>query len=149
MMPIFHEGEPVGFSSIFGHMVDVGGKVPGSMPCDARTIWEEGLRIPPVRIYRERRLNKGVLDIMLNNTRTPDMNRADLMALIAGCRTAASGCAELCDRFGRETYMAACDMLLDRTREAMKVSSRNTFRKSPSPSRTMSTTTGSATARSR
>ena len=51
MMPIFHDGVLVGFSSIFGHMVDVGGKVPGSMPCDARTIWEEGLRIPPVRIY--------------------------------------------------------------------------------------------------
>ena len=81
MMPIFHESTLVGFSSIFGHMVDVGGKVPGSMPCDSHTIWEEGLRIPPVRIYDKGVLNKGVLDIMLNNTRTPDMNRADLMAL--------------------------------------------------------------------
>jgi N-methylhydantoinase B len=60
-------------------------------------------------------------NIMLNNSRTPDMNRADLMALIAGCRTASRRVRELCDRFGRETYMAACDMLLDRTREAMKV----------------------------
>ncbi len=119
-MPIFHEGVLVGFSSIFGHMVDVGGKVPGSMPADARTIWEEGLRMPPVRIYDKGVLNKGVLDIMLNNTRTPDMNRADLMALIAGCRTAATRVRELCDRFGRDTYMTACDMLLDRTREAMK-----------------------------
>jgi len=90
MMPIFHDSVLVGFSSIFGHMVDVGGKVPGSMPCDSHTIWEEGLRIPPVRIYDKGTLNKGVLDIMLNNTRTPDMNRADLMALIAGCRTAAT-----------------------------------------------------------
>lgn len=121
MLPIFHEGVLVGFSSIFGHMVDVGGKVPGSMPFDARTIWEEGLRIPPVRIYEKGVLNKGVLDIMLNNTRTPDMNRADLMALIAGCRTAAMRVRELCDRFGRETYMEACDMLLDRTRDAMRV----------------------------
>jgi N-methylhydantoinase B len=112
MMPIFHDGVLVGFSSIFGHMVDVGGKVPGSMPADARTIWEEGLRIPPVRIYDKGVLNKGVLDIMLNNTRTPDMNRADLMALIAGCRTATTRVRELCDRFGRETYMAACDMCL-------------------------------------
>lgn len=121
MMPIFHEGVLVGFSSIFGHMVDVGGKVPGSMPADARSIWEEGLRVPPVRIYSKGVLNQGVLDIMLNNTRTPDMNRADLMALIAGCRTASTRVREICDRFGRETYMAACDMLLDRTREAMKV----------------------------
>ena len=121
MMPIFHEGVLVGFSSIFGHMVDVGGKVPGSMPFDARTIWEEGLRVPPVRIYDKGVLNEGVLAIMLNNSRTPDMNRADLMALIAGCKTAAKRVGELCDRFGRETYMAATDMLLDRTRDAMKV----------------------------
>jgi N-methylhydantoinase B len=120
MMPIFHESVLVGFSSIFGHMVDVGGTVPGSMPSNARTIWEEGLRVPPVRIYDKGVLNKGVLDIMLNNSRTPDMNRADLMALIAGCRTASTRVRELCDRFGRETYMTACDMLLDRTREAMR-----------------------------
>ncbi len=121
MMPIFHAQTLVGFSSIFGHMVDVGGKVPGSMPADARSIWEEGLRIPPVRIYDKGVLNQGVLDIMLNNSRTPDMNRSDLMALIAGCRTAAQRVGELCDRFGQSIYMTACDMLLDRTRNAMKV----------------------------
>ena len=120
MMPIFHDGVLVGFSSMFGHMVDVGGKVPGSMPFDARTIWEEGLRVPPVRIYDKGVLNQGVLDIMLNNSRTPDMNRSDLMALIAGVRTAGTRVRELCDRFGRDTYMTACDLLLDRTREAMR-----------------------------
>jgi len=91
------------------------------MPADARSIWEEGLRIPPVRIYDKGVLNKGVLDIMLNNTRTPEMNRSDLMALIAGCKAAALRVQELCDRFGRAVYMAACDMLLERTREAMRV----------------------------
>ena len=62
---------PVGFSSIVGQMVDVGGKVPSSMPFDARKIWEEGLRVPPVRVYDKGVLNQGVLDIMLNDTRTP------------------------------------------------------------------------------
>ena len=121
MLPIFHEEVHVGFSSIFGHMVDVGGKVPGSMPADARTIWEEGLRVPPVKIYENGKLNQGVLDIMLNNSRTPDMNRADLMALIAGCRTAVKRVNEICDRFGRDVYVEACDMLMDRTREAMRI----------------------------
>ncbi|KKC31431.1 hydantoinase B/oxoprolinase family protein [Devosia psychrophila] len=121
MLPIFHQDVLVGFSSIFGHMVDVGGSVPGSMPANARTIWEEGLRVPPVKIYSKGVLNQGVLDIMLNNSRTPDMNRADLMALIAGCRTASVRVRELCERFGRDTYMTACDMLLARTREAMRV----------------------------
>lgn len=120
MLPIFHEGQLVGYSSMFGHMVDVGGKVPGSMPFDARSIWEEGLRVPPVKVYEKGELNQGVLDIMLNNTRTPDMNRSDLMALIAACRTASTRVQELCARFDRATYMSACDMLLDRTKEAMR-----------------------------
>ncbi len=121
MLPIHHGGVLVGFASIFGHMIDVGGKVPGSMPFDARSIWEEGLRIPPVKILDRGVLNQGVLDIMLNNTRTPDTNRSDLMALIAGCRTAAQRVCELCDRFGRDTYSASCGLLLARTRQAMAV----------------------------
>lgn len=121
MLPIFHHGHVVGFASMFGHMVDVGGKVAGSMPYDARSIWEEGLRVPPVKIYDKGVLNEGVLDIMLNNSRTPHTNRADLMALIAGCRTGAKRVSEMCDRFGRDTYMNACDQLLDRTKEAMRL----------------------------
>lgn len=120
MMPIFHEGVLVGYSSMFGHMIDVGGKVAGSMPFDARSVWEEGLRIPPVKIYEQGRLNEGVLAIMLNNSRTPHSNRSDLMALTAGCRVAAKRVLELCDRFGRDTYLGACDLLLARTHAAMK-----------------------------
>lgn len=119
MLPIFHDGELVGYSSMFGHMIDVGGKVAGSMPYDARSIWEEGLRVPPVKVYDRGVLNQGVLDIMLNNSRTPDSNRSDLMALTAGCRTAATRVQELCDRFGRDTYLSACDLLMDRTKHAM------------------------------
>ena len=119
MMPIYHDETLIGFSSIFGHMIDVGGKVPGSMPADARSIWEEGLRVPPVKIYEKGRLAEGVLDIMLNNSRTPDMNRSDMMALIAGCRAAANRVQELCERFGQDVYSSACDLLLQRTRTAM------------------------------
>lgn len=121
MMPIFHDDVLVGYSSMFGHMIDVGGKVAGSMPFDARSIWEEGLRVPPVKVYEQGRLNEGVLAIMLNNSRTPHSNRSDLMALIAGCKVAALRVRELCDRFGREAYLGACDQLMHRTYVAMKV----------------------------
>jgi N-methylhydantoinase B len=120
MMPIFHQGTLVGYSSMFGHMIDVGGKVAGSMPFDARSIWEEGLRIPPIKIYEAGKLNEAVLAIMLNNSRTPHSNRSDLMALIAGCKVAAKRVTELCDRFGRDTYLGACDLLLARTHSAMQ-----------------------------
>ena len=116
ILPIFHEGERVGFASLFGHMMDVGGKVPGSQVSDALSIWEEGLRIPPIKIFDAGVLNETALDVILNNTRTPDMNRSDLMALIGGCRAAERRIVEICDRFGRDTFVAACDALLERTR---------------------------------
>src|SRR3954471_20659427 len=53
VMPIFHEGRVVGWASMFGHMSDVGGKTPCSMPTDARTIYEEGVVIPPFKLYRK------------------------------------------------------------------------------------------------
>jgi N-methylhydantoinase B len=121
ILPIFHQGELVGFSSIFGHMMDVGGKVPGSQVSDATSIWEEGIRIPPVKIFEAGVLNEAALEIILNNTRTPDTNHSDLMSLIGGCRAAERRVVELCDRFGPQTYAAACDALLERTRKAMGV----------------------------
>jgi N-methylhydantoinase B len=57
--------------------------------------------------------------MILNNVRMPDMNRADLMGIVAGCRTAEKRVIELCDRFGKDTYLAACQALLDRTYRAM------------------------------
>ena len=120
LVPVFHGGELVGFTSMFGHLMDVGGWVPGSMPTDAVSIFGEGLRIPPLLLYRRGELNKAVLDLIMNNTRTPEMNYSDLMAIIAGCRAGERRVVEICDRFGRETYKQACEALLDRTNRAMR-----------------------------
>ena len=90
VMPIFHEGRVVGWASMFGHMSDVGGKTPSSMPTDARTIYEEGVVIPPFRLYAKGVLNEDALRIVLNQVREPDWNRADLNGLVAACRTAAA-----------------------------------------------------------
>jgi N-methylhydantoinase B len=120
MVPVFHEGDLVGFTSMFGHMMDVGGSVPGSMPTDASSIFGEGIRIPPIKLYERGQVNKAALDVIMNNTRTPEMNYSDLMAIIAGCRAGEKRVIEICDRFGRETYRRACDALLDRTNRAMR-----------------------------
>jgi N-methylhydantoinase B len=119
IVPIFHAGRHVGFSSMFGHMMDVGGKVPGSQVNEALSIWEEGLRIPPIKIFERGVLNETALAVILNNTRTPDTNRSDLMALIGGCRAAERRVVEICERFGPDRFAAACDALLERTRDAM------------------------------
>ncbi len=65
MMPIFLDGRLVSWAAMFGHMTDVGGKVPGSLPTDAKMIYEEGTIVPPVKIFRNGELNEDILSIML------------------------------------------------------------------------------------
>ena len=120
LLPVFHQGEVIGFSSMFGHMMDVGGPIPCSMPTAATSIYGEGLRIPPVKIYEGGKLNRAALDIIMNNTRTPEMNLSDLMAIIAGCRAGERRVIEICERFGADVYRRACTALLERTERAMR-----------------------------
>ena len=118
--PIFVEGRLVGWASMFGHMSDVGGKTPSSMPTDARTIYEEGVVIPPFKLYSAGKINDDALRIILNQVRVPDWNRADLNGLVAACRTASRRVQEMCARFGTATYLTALDALLQRNYDAMK-----------------------------
>ena len=119
LIPIFYRGELAGWSSQFGHTVDVGGPVSGSMPTNATTVFGEGMLIPPVKLFERGKLNEELLDLILNNSRVSTMNYFDLMAIVAACRTAEKRVKELCDRFGKETYLATCVALLDRTYRAM------------------------------
>jgi N-methylhydantoinase B len=121
VMPIFFDKRVVGWASMFGHMSDVGGKTPSSMPTDAKTIYEEGVVIPPFKLYDAGQVNEDALRIILNQVRVPDWNRADLNGLVAACRTATRRVQEMCERFGVETYLSALDALLQRNYDAMKV----------------------------
>lgn len=120
LVPVFDGDELIGWTSMFGHQMDVGGPLPGSFPTNATSIFGEGLRIPPVKLFEKGVLNQGILDLILNNVRIPTMNRSDLMGIVAGCKTAEQRVQELCQRFGRDTYLAACQALLDRTYRAVQ-----------------------------
>ncbi|MFA9427862.1 hydantoinase B/oxoprolinase family protein [Natronorubrum sp. A-ect3] len=119
LRPIFYEDDLVGFSSQWGNLMDVGGKTPGSMPVQARTIFEEGMRLPPVKLYKRGEIDSELLETFAHNTRLPDHAEADIKALAAGTKAAETRVHELCDRFGKETYVEACDAILDRTRDGM------------------------------
>lgn len=119
LRPIFYEDERVGFSSQWGNLMDVGGKTPGSMPVEATTIFEEGMRLPPVKLYKGGELDEDLLETFAHNTRLPEHAEADIKALAAGTAAAEERVQELCDRFGKETYMEGCDAILDRTRDGM------------------------------
>ena len=119
LRPLFYEGDLIGYSSQWGNLMDVGGKTPGSMPVQARTIFEEGMRLPPVKLYKEDEFDGELLETFAHNTRLPEHAEADIKALAAGTKAAETRIHELCDRFGKETYVQACDAILDRTRAGM------------------------------
>ncbi len=119
MMPIYHEGRIVSWAAMFGHMTDIGGKVPGSLPTDAAQIFEEGLQIPPVKIFRKGELNQELHALLLRNCRMPHWNRADFDAIVAALRLAERRVHEIIARFGVDGYIAAMGDMLDRNRRAM------------------------------
>ncbi|MEQ8346958.1 MAG: hydantoinase B/oxoprolinase family protein [Sneathiellaceae bacterium] len=119
MMPIFRDGRMVAWAAMFGHMTDIGGKVPGSLPTDARQIYEEGIQIPPTKIYKKGELQTDILNLILHNCRLPHWNKADFMAIIAALRLAERRVHENCKRFGEDTFIAAMYEMLDRNKRAM------------------------------
>jgi N-methylhydantoinase B len=120
IMPIFRNGRLIAWGAMFGHMTDVGGKVPGSLPTDARSIFEEGMRLPPVKLYRKGELQRDILTIACTQSRMPEWYRADLHAIVAACRMAGRRVDELCARFGDDVFQSATEELLARNHRAMK-----------------------------
>ncbi len=120
LMPVFKDGRLIAYTSMFGHQSDIGGKVVGSMPINATSIFEEGVRIPPVKLWKKGEYNEDLMKLVLHQTRKPDWCQADLNALIASCRVAARRVVEMAERFGDDVYISATQELLARNHRAMK-----------------------------
>ena len=120
LVPIFKQGRHIAWSAMFGHMSDNGGMVPGSIPIEATTIYQEGIRIPPTKLYKKGVLQSDLLELILHNVRTSQWNRFDLNALVAACNTAAKRCVELADRFGDDVFYSTMEIMLERNHMAMK-----------------------------
>jgi len=101
------------------HHADVGGTYPGSMGL-CREIYQEGLRIPPVKIMRAGEMQPDVLALLLNNVRTPREREGDLGAQIAACHTGAERLREICSRYGLDRTKKAARELLDYSAEMMR-----------------------------
>ena len=118
--PIFLESRLVGFSSAYGHMSDVGSEALGSNPATAHSIFGEGLRIPPIKLYKNGILNHESLAILTSNTRTPVANHHDLLALVAATRIGEARVLQLCARFGEQSYIRASEILQEQTHQMMR-----------------------------
>jgi len=112
-------GRPDFYVASRAHHADVGGTYPGSMGL-CREIYQEGLRIPPVRIMRGGKMEADVLALLLNNVRTPDEREGDLGAQIAACHTGAERLHEVCERYGLQRAKRAAKDLLEYSEQMMR-----------------------------
>jgi N-methylhydantoinase B len=119
-VPVFAGGEVVAFVQAFGHHDDIGGAVPGSMPSHATSVFEEGLMVPPIRLWDAGVPNQAALRIMTRNSRMPDSLAADLDAECSACLMGARRLGELFDRYGRATVEACFDAIVAKTTEAFR-----------------------------
>jgi N-methylhydantoinase B len=111
-VPVFHDGQVVAFVQAFGHHDDIGGSVPGSMPSHATSVFEEGLMVPPVKLYDAGVPNHGVLRILTRNSRMPDSIAGDLDAECSACLMGAARLADLFSRYGRGAVDACFDAIV-------------------------------------
>jgi N-methylhydantoinase B len=119
-VPVFFEDQVVAFVQAFGHHDDIGGAVPGSMPSHATSVYQEGLMVPPIKLWEEGKPNRAALTIMTRNSRMPDSLAGDLDAECSACLMGARRIAELFERYGRDTVEACFDAIIDNTTETFR-----------------------------
>ena len=118
--PIFKDGRHMAWAAHFGHLTDIGGRVPGSLPNKAREIFEEGTAFPPVKIYKKGEFQDDIMKIALRNSRMPHWNQGDFKGVIAACTIAERRCVEMAERFGDDVFYSALEELLERNCRAMR-----------------------------
>jgi N-methylhydantoinase B len=112
-MPVFADGELVAWTANIAHWSDVGGMVPGSISNEAKEIYQEGLRLPAVKLVSQGKALEPVMEIMKANSRLPDFLEGDMWAGIAAARVGERRILELVEKYGLETFTTALRVFMD------------------------------------
>jgi N-methylhydantoinase B len=112
-VPLFYEGKRRAFAVVICHHTDVGGRVPGSNASDSTEIYQEGLRIPPLKLYDRGKLNETLETLIKINVRVPDRVWGDLSAQFAAAQVGKRGLIKLLQRYGADEVEAYMQELLD------------------------------------
>ncbi len=118
--PVFHEGELFGFVANVGHLAEIGGKAVGSFAADATEVFQEGLRIPPIKIVKRDVNDMELWRLIMANHRTPRNTWGDLNAQIGSLRVAERRVIEMLDRYGRDFIDQAANELMDYSERWMR-----------------------------
>src|SRR5262245_61707739 len=112
--PVMHDGKPVAYAACIAHHQDIGGKTPGSLPTDSTDIFQEGLRIPPVKIYERGQPNEVVHAFIERNVRIPRIVLGDLRAQLAALHVGRARLSALIAEHGADRLDALMREILDR-----------------------------------
>ena len=118
--PVFEEGELFIFPAVRAHWADVGGMTPGSYSGLSTNIYQEGVRIPPIKIYEEGKLNRAAMTLLLSNMRLPEDRTGDFNAALGACRVAEGRIRALVTRYGRKTVLDCIALALDRSERRLR-----------------------------
>lgn len=119
-MPVFVDGELSAFVCNIAHHADVGGMAPGSMAGGMSEIYQEGLRIPVIKLFRRGELQEDLFEILLLNVRIPEERRGDYYAQIAACRLGQRRLLEAAENYSMDTLHAAFHEIVERTERRMR-----------------------------
>ena len=119
--PIFDEdGNILVFPAVRAHWVDVGGMVPGSYSGLSTNIYQEGVRIPPIKMLERGRVNRAAMALLMANMRVPEEREGDFNASLGACRVAERRIRRIYERYGTDTVHAAIRINLDRTERRLR-----------------------------
>ena len=118
--PVFAEGERIAIVGTLCHHLDMGGMAAGSYAATATEIFQEGLRLPPLKLCRRGVLNADLLAVMRQNVRQPEILWGDLQAQIASLAVGEGNLRKLAARFGAAAVVAGCAQILDGSERAMR-----------------------------
>jgi N-methylhydantoinase B len=132
VMPVFVRGRPLAFAATMTHHQDVGGMAPGSVPTNASEVFQEGIRLPPLKLREGDRFNDTLIKILRRNVRIPEAFEGDLMAQVAAATVGARRLCALAEIHGHNQLAAIFAELLERseamTREALRAVPSGTYR---------------------
>ena len=121
--PVFYEGELVFWTVCKGHLTDIGGPVPAGYNPEAKEIFAEGLRIPPIKLWDKGVPRDDIMNMLLTNMRARRDQEGDFNALIGACQVGARNLTALMDKYGKDVVQECIAELLDMANAHMNVSS--------------------------
>lgn len=120
LYPVFHDNELYMLPMVRSHWGDVGGMEPGSYSGEATNIYQEGLRIPPIKLYERGKLNSAAMALILSNMRQPDVRLGDIHSAIGACRIAEGRILKMLQKYGAETVSECIRLDLDRSERRLR-----------------------------